>query len=73
MDTVLRNAPHLIIATAPKDFKNGRENTISQLTYAELYATTIGLGSCWAGLFEFCAFSNYFHCFLYLIYLKTEL
>lgn len=59
MDTVLRNAPHLIIATAPKDFKNGRENTISQLTYAELYATTIGLGSCWAGLFEFCAFSNY--------------
>ncbi|EKQ57272.1 MULTISPECIES: nitroreductase family protein [unclassified Clostridium] len=59
MDTILRNAPHLIIATAPKDFKNGRENTISQLTYAELYATTIGLGSCWAGLFEFCAFSNY--------------
>lgn len=59
MDTVLRNAPHLIIATAPKDFKNGRENTISQLTYAELYATTIGLASCWAGLFEFCAFSNY--------------
>jgi nitroreductase/NAD-dependent dihydropyrimidine dehydrogenase PreA subunit len=59
IDTILRNAPHLIIATAPKDFKNGRENTISQLTYAELYATTIGLGSCWAGLFEFCAFSNY--------------
>jgi nitroreductase/NAD-dependent dihydropyrimidine dehydrogenase PreA subunit len=59
IDTVLRNAPHLILATAPKDFKNGRENTISQLTYAELYATTIGLGSCWAGLFEFCAFSNY--------------
>ena len=59
IDTVLRNAPHLILATAPKDFKNGRENTISQLTYAELYATTIGLGSCWAGLFEMCAFSNY--------------
>lgn len=59
VDTVLRNAPNLIIATAPKDFKNGRENTISELTYAELYATTIGLGSCWAGLFEFCGFSNY--------------
>lgn len=59
IDTVLRNAPHLILATAPKNFKNGRENTISQLTYAELYATTIGLGSCWAGLFEMCAFSNY--------------
>jgi nitroreductase/NAD-dependent dihydropyrimidine dehydrogenase PreA subunit len=59
IDTILRNAPHLILATAAKDFKNGRENTISQLTYAELYATTIGLGSCWAGLFEMCAFSNY--------------
>jgi len=59
MDTILRDAPNLILATAPKDFKNGRENTISQLTYAELYATTIGLGSCWAGLFEMCAFSNY--------------
>lgn len=58
-DTILRDAPHLILAIAPKDFKNGRENTISQLTYAELYATTIGLGSCWAGLFEMCAFSNY--------------
>lgn len=59
IDTVLRNAPHLILATAPNNFKNGRENTISQLTYVELYATTIGLGSCWAGLFEMCAFSNY--------------
>ena len=59
IDTVLRNAPHLILATAPKNFKNGRENTISQLTYAELYATTLELGTCWAGLFEMCAFSNY--------------
>ncbi|MDT8716003.1 nitroreductase family protein [Clostridium sp. 19966] len=59
IDTILRNAPNLILATAPKNFKNGRENTISQLTYAELYATSIGLGTCWAGLFEMCAFSNY--------------
>ncbi len=59
IDTVLRNAPHLILATAPKNFKNGRENTISALTYAELYAPAIGLGSCWAGLFEMCAFSNF--------------
>ena len=59
IDTILRNAPHLILATAPKNFKNGRENTISAFSYLELYATTIGLGSCWAGLFEMCAFSNY--------------
>lgn len=59
IDTVLRDAPHLILATAPRDFKNGRENTISAFSYLELFATTLGLGSCWAGLFEMCAFSNY--------------
>ena len=60
IDTILRNAPHLILATAPRDFKNGRENTISSFSYLELFATTLGLGSCWAGLFEMCAFSNYY-------------
>lgn len=58
-DTILRNAPHLILAVAPKDSKNGRENTISAFSYLELFATTLGLGSCWGGLFEMCAFINY--------------
>lgn len=60
MDTVLRNAPHLILATSSKDFKNGIKNTISAFSYLELFATSLGLGSCWAGLFEMCAFSNYY-------------
>ncbi|AKA69500.1 nitroreductase family protein [Clostridium scatologenes] len=59
IDSILRDAPHLILATASKDFKNGRENSISALSYVELFAPTLGLGSCWAGLFEFCAFLNY--------------
>lgn len=59
IDTILRDAPHLIIATAPDTFSNGRSNTISSLSYVELYSTSLGLGSCWAGLFEFCAFSKY--------------
>ena len=60
IDSILRDAPHLILGIAPKDFKNGRENTISSFTYLELFATTLGLGSCWAGLFEMCAFSDYY-------------
>ena len=60
IDTILRNAPHLILAIAPRDFKNGRENTIFSFSYLELFATTLGLGSCFAGLFEMCAFSNYY-------------
>ncbi|KZL89470.1 nitroreductase family protein [Clostridium magnum] len=59
IDSILRDAPHIILATALRDFRNGRENTISALSYIELFAPTLGLGSCWAGLFEFCAFSNY--------------
>ncbi|MBP1763963.1 MAG: nitroreductase [Firmicutes bacterium] len=58
-DTVLRNAPCLIIATAPKGLENGRDNAKSSLTYVELYAPTLGLGTCWAGLLQMCAFSGY--------------
>lgn len=59
IDGIFHSAPHLIIATAPKDFKNGRENTILSFAYLELFANSLGIGSAWAGLFEMCAFSNY--------------
>lgn len=58
-DVILRDAPSLVLGIASKDFKNGRQNTISQFTYMELFATSLGLGSCWAGLFEMCAFAEY--------------
>lgn len=58
-DTILRGAPHIILATTNKDFPRGRENSVFAFAYLELYATTLGLGSCWAGLFEMCAFSGY--------------
>lgn len=58
-DTVLRNAPHLILAMAPKGFAKGRENTISALSYLELFAPALGLGSCWAGILEMCIFDGY--------------
>ncbi|AQR94513.1 nitroreductase family protein [Clostridium saccharoperbutylacetonicum] len=53
-DSVFRSAPNLIIATSDKDFPSGRNNAVSSLTYLELYAPSLGLGSCWAGLFEHC-------------------
>ncbi|MBP2643847.1 MAG: ferredoxin [Firmicutes bacterium] len=59
IDGVFHSAPNLIIATAPTDFKKGRENTILSFAYLELFANTLGIGSAWAGLFEMCAFSNY--------------
>jgi nitroreductase/ferredoxin len=55
IDSIFRGAPNLIIATADKNFLNARNNAISCLTYLELYAPSLGLGSCWAGFFEHCA------------------
>ena len=58
-DSILRNAPALILGTAAKPFARGRENTLLALEYAELYAPTLGLGTCWAGLLEDAAFAGY--------------
>jgi len=59
IDNILRDAPHLILAVTSKNFRNGRENTIFSFTYLELFATALRLGTCWAGIFEQCVFSNY--------------
>lgn len=59
-DTILRDAPCLIIATSDRDsFSLGRDNTHFSFTYAQLYALTLGLGTCWSGLFEYCAATEY--------------
>jgi len=46
VDNILRAAPHLILATAPKNLRNGRENTVFSFAYLELFATTLGLCTC---------------------------
>lgn len=59
-DTILRGAPCLVVAVVAKDFlARGRDNTRFSLAYAELYAPTIKLGTCWAGFFEACAMTGY--------------
>ena len=58
-DVVLRGAPHLVLALAASKNPIGRDNGRYALTYTELYAPALGLGSCWAGFFEMAAFANY--------------
>ena len=58
-DSILRNAPALILGTAAPTFARGRENTILSFAYIELYAPSIGLGTCWAGLLESAYFSGF--------------
>jgi nitroreductase/NAD-dependent dihydropyrimidine dehydrogenase PreA subunit len=58
-DVILREAPCLIVAIAPQDFIIGHDNARFSLEYVELYATTLSLGTCWAGFVELAAGTNY--------------
>lgn len=59
-DTILRDAPCLIIAATEKERLDlGRDNTHFAFSYAQLYAPVLGLGTCWSGLFEYCAATGY--------------
>ena len=51
-DSVLRKAPVLIVASAPKESAFGLVDLTIALTYLDLIAPTLGLGTCWAGLLQ---------------------
>jgi nitroreductase/NAD-dependent dihydropyrimidine dehydrogenase PreA subunit len=51
-DSVLRNAPALIVAMAPKEAMNGLVDLTLALSYLDLLAPSMGLGTCWAGLLQ---------------------
>ncbi len=51
-DAVLRDAPVLVVASAPKEAGNGMVDVTLSLSYFELAAPTLGLGTCWAGLLQ---------------------
>lgn len=50
-ERVCRGAPHLMVVHADKNYGFGAEDTALALSYLELYAPLLGLGSCWAGYF----------------------
>jgi nitroreductase len=49
-DAVLRGAPVLIVASAPATAPNGLVDLTLALSYLDLAAPTLGLGTCWAGI-----------------------
>ena len=51
-DAVLRKTPALIVAHAPAEASNGMVDLTLGLSYLELAAPTMGLGTCWAGLLQ---------------------
>jgi nitroreductase/NAD-dependent dihydropyrimidine dehydrogenase PreA subunit len=51
-DAVLRDAPALVIASAPEKSISGMVDLSLALSYLELFAQTSGVGTCWAGLLQ---------------------
>ncbi len=51
IDRILRNAPHLLVVSAPADVPFAAADCATALGYIELYACALGLGTCWAGYF----------------------
>jgi nitroreductase/Pyruvate/2-oxoacid:ferredoxin oxidoreductase delta subunit len=50
-DRILRGAPHLVVVHSPADIPYALVDSTIALTYLELYAYSLGLGTCWAGYF----------------------
>jgi nitroreductase/NAD-dependent dihydropyrimidine dehydrogenase PreA subunit len=48
-DTICRGAPHLIVAHAPREDRFAASSCTIALTYLDLAAPALGLGTCWAG------------------------
>jgi nitroreductase/NAD-dependent dihydropyrimidine dehydrogenase PreA subunit len=51
-DAILRSAPVVIAASASKMAANGIVDASLALSYLDLAAPTLGLGTCWAGLLQ---------------------
>jgi nitroreductase/Pyruvate/2-oxoacid:ferredoxin oxidoreductase delta subunit len=58
VDAVLRSAPCLLVAHAPAEANNGMVDLTLALSYLELAAPSLGLGTCWAGLLQGAIRSN---------------
>lgn len=50
VDMIFRNAPHLLIATAPKSIACPKEDCLISLSYFELLAQASGVGTVWNGI-----------------------
>lgn len=51
-DAVLRGAPAMVVASTPKEAGNGMVDLTLALSYLELAAPSMGMGTCWAGLLQ---------------------
>lgn len=52
-DPISRNAPHLVLTHTHQDFSLGKVDGLIALSYLDLAAPAYGIGTCWAGYFQY--------------------
>lgn len=53
-DVIFRNAPHMIVISSPINAPCVNEDPIIALSYFELYAQSLGVGTLWCGFAQIC-------------------
>lgn len=53
-DVIFRGAPHMIVASSPISAPCANVDPVIALSYFELYAQHLGLGTCWCGFAQAC-------------------
>ncbi len=53
-DIIFREAPHMIVVSSPVSAPCAPQDPVIALSYIELYAKSIGIGTCWCGYAELC-------------------
>lgn len=53
-DVIFRNAPHMVVVSSPLTAPCASVDPIIALSYFELYAQHLGVGTCWCGFAQVC-------------------
>lgn len=53
-DPIFRNAPHMVVVSSPVDAPCADVDPVIALSYFELYAQALGVGTVWCGLVQGC-------------------
>lgn len=53
-DVIFRNAPHMLVISSPINAPCANEDPIIAMSYFELYAQSLGVGTLWCGFAQIC-------------------
>lgn len=53
-DIIFRSAPHIVVVSSPISAPCAPQDPVIALSYLELYANSLGLGTCWCGYGALC-------------------